>query len=105
MDPVKTEKVNVFFDESGKRKIKPNLMGGLLIPAEVYNSDKFNLWSQKLRNGDINLHWTGYNGFAPLRDDIKNLMKLLSQHRKMLKFNVINYDYSILSAKTGGTSS
>jgi hypothetical protein len=104
MDPVKTEVIKVFFDESGKRKTKPNLMGGLSIPAAVYSSSKFETWSQRLRDREISFHWAGYTGFAPMREDIKRLMLLLGQHRKMLKFNVINYDHSILSSRAGSNS-
>ncbi|NOU99850.1 hypothetical protein [Paenibacillus planticolens] len=32
------------------------------------------------------------------------MMQLLGKHRKMLKFNVINYDHSILSNRAGTTS-
>lgn len=104
MDPVKTEVIKVFFDESGKRKTKPNLMGGLSIPAAVYDSDKFESWSQRLRDGEISFHWSGYTGFAPLREDIRKLMLMIGKHRKMLKFNVINYDHSILSNRAGTIS-
>lgn len=40
----------IFFDESGKGSVKPNLMGGLSIPYEIYFQDDFQLLTQKLRD-------------------------------------------------------
>lgn len=104
MDPVKSEHVNIFFDESGKRKDKPNLMGGLSIPANLYESEKFRSWSMKLRDDQINLHWSSYSGFSPLRRDILQLINVLASHHYMLKFNIINYNYSTLKGNSGTNS-
>lgn len=46
-----SEKIMVFFDESGKGKVKPNLMGGVAIPKEIYRLPDFELMSQELRDG------------------------------------------------------
>lgn len=90
-----------FFDESGKRKNKPNLMGGLSIPFELYHSPAFERLSQKLRDGELKLHWTEYTGYAKLREDITETINTLAIHRYMIKFFVINYDYSIISNREG----
>ncbi|RNB60810.1 hypothetical protein EDM57_02740 [Brevibacillus gelatini] len=37
--------LRIFFDESGKRNSKPNLMGGFSIPSDLYESDKFQTWT------------------------------------------------------------
>ncbi|WP_400162421.1 hypothetical protein ACAF76_002245 [Brevibacillus sp. TJ4] len=92
--------LRIFFDESGKRTNKPNLMGGLSIPSDLYESDKFQTWSQKLRDGEVRFHWVGFTGSAQIRDNMMEVMNLVAQYRKMLKFNIINYDYTILSANT-----
>lgn len=94
--------LRIFFDESGKRDNRPNLMGGLSIPTSLYESDKFQTWTQKLRDHEIKLHWVGFTGDSRIRENIIDIMKIISNHRKMLKFNIINYDYSILAT---GTSS
>lgn len=57
-----TVSLRIFFDESGKRKDKPNLMGGLSIPESLYASDKFIVWNQKLRDHEVKFHWVGYTG-------------------------------------------
>jgi len=89
--------LRIFFDESGKRNNKPNLMGGFSIPSDLYESDKFNTWSQKLRDGEIKFHWVGFTGDSRIRESIREIMMLVALHRKMLKFNVINYDYTFLN--------
>ncbi|MFB5763227.1 hypothetical protein [Paenibacillus medicaginis] len=92
--------LNIFFDESGKRANRPNLMGGLSIPSPLYNSDKFQTWCQKLRDNEVKFHWVGFTGDFRIKTNIADVMQLLSSHGSMLKFNVINYDYSILSTST-----
>ena len=82
--------INVFFDESGKRKEKPNLMGGLSIPLPLYQSPAFEQLSQKLRDGELKLHWTKYNGHSDLRVNITETINILSNFQNMIKFFVIN---------------
>src|SRR5690606_15561937 len=89
-------KLNLFFDESGKRTNKPNLMGGLSIPTDLYCSSKFQVWCQRLRDREVKFHWVGFTGDYRVTTNIKSLMNLVASHRKMLKFNIINYDYSVL---------
>lgn len=86
-----TIELKIFFDESGKRSNKPNLMGGLSIPSNLYVSDKLQSWCQKLRDNEIKFHWVGFTGDSRIRTNIYELMQLIAQHRKMIKFNVINY--------------
>jgi hypothetical protein len=101
MRSLKTETLNVFFDESGKRKDKPNLMGALSIPNNLYASPVFELLSQKMRDGLLRLHWTEYTGYEKLKQDISEVVRILSSYHQMIKFFVINYDYSVISGKTG----
>ena len=92
-----TVELRLFFDESGKRSNRPNLMGGLSIPSIIYQSDRFVLWSQQLRDGTAKFHWVGYTGDSKVRENIIELMQLVSSYHKLLKFNIINYDYSMLT--------
>lgn len=94
--------MRIFFDESGKRNNKPNLMGGLSVPSELYESEKFQKWCNLLRDREVSFHWVGFTGDSIVRANILNLMSLVAKHRRLLKFNIINYDYSIL---VNGTSS
>lgn len=96
--------LRIFFDESGKRNDKPNLMGGFSIPSDLYESDKFQAWSQKLRDGEIKFHWVGFTGDSRIRGSIREIMTLVAEHRKMLRFNVINYDYTILNNGASSTT-
>lgn len=101
MEKIKTEILDVFFDESGKRKDKPNLMGALSIPSQLYASEKFQLLSHKLRDGKLKLHWTDYTGYEKLKVDISEVIGTLSTYHHLIKFFVINYDYSVISGKSG----
>ncbi|NTZ20450.1 hypothetical protein EXW96_23850 [Paenibacillus sp. JMULE4] len=89
MRSLKTETLNVFFDESGKRKDKPNLMGALSIPNNLYASPVFELLSQKMRDGLLRLHWTEYTGYEKLKQDISEVVRILSSYHQMIKFFVI----------------
>jgi len=92
-----TVSLRIFFDESGKRKDKPNLMGGLSIPESLYASDKFIVWNQKLRDHEVKFHWVGYTGDLKVKENITKLMNMVSKHHKLLKFNIISYDYYMLT--------
>ncbi|MGD6969368.1 DUF3800 domain-containing protein [Rossellomorea vietnamensis] len=98
---IQSQNIKVFFDESGKRKDKPNLMGGLSIPANIYASEKMELLSQKLRDGSVKLHWKEVTGKAEYRDNIINALELIAEHHQLIKFNVIHYDYSMLATRRG----
>ncbi|MBB3108753.1 hypothetical protein FHS18_000781 [Paenibacillus phyllosphaerae] len=98
-EEIKTEKLNIFFDESGKRKDKPTLMGGMSIPAVLYNTAHFSKMSQKLRDGEINLHWKEYSGHATTRENIRDAISLITNHGKFIKCTVINYDFSLIEKK------
>ncbi|MBD7971092.1 DUF3800 domain-containing protein [Paenibacillus gallinarum] len=102
-EEIKTEKLNIFFDESGKRKDKPTLMGGMSIPSVLYNTDYFSKISQKLRDRELNLHWKDYSGHATTRENIKEAISLITTHSKLIKFTVINYDYSLIEKKGFGS--
>jgi len=101
MQRPKTEILDVFFDESGKRKNKPNLMGALSVPRQLYLSDPFQELSQRLRDGEIKLHWTEYTGYEKLKKDISDVINIISRYNHLLKFFVINYDYSVITNKHG----
>lgn len=95
-----TENIKVFFDESGKRKNKPNLMGGLSIPDTLYSLPSIDIYSQKLRNGEIKLHWENVTANPEKTDTRANIMTVLkdiAQYHQLIKINVINYDYSTLA--------
>lgn len=101
MQRSKTEILDVFFDESGKRKNKPNLMGALSVPRQLYLSESFQLLSQRLRDGELKLHWTEYTGYEKLKADISEVINVASRYSHLLKFFVINYDYSAIANKSG----
>jgi len=50
-------KLQLFFDEAGK-KTPPTLMGGLSIADAVYASSDFSNLTTQLRNNELNLHWS-----------------------------------------------
>ncbi|KAB2953685.1 DUF3800 domain-containing protein [Heliorestis acidaminivorans] len=84
-------KMLVFFDESGKRKDKPTLMGGFLIPHAIYNNKAFQDYNEKLRSNELKLHWNKYSGNAYDRERIVRLFSIVMNYSNLFRFNVINY--------------
>lgn len=94
-----TENIKVFFDESGKEKDKPNLMGGLSIPSKIYSLPEIEAYSQKLRDGELSLHWKKVTGDDEKRNNIIQILTFISNYHHVIKFNVIHYDYSMLASR------
>lgn len=92
--------LRVFFDESGKKRDKPNLMGGLSIPGELYTSENFAGLNQKLKDG-LSLHFKDYTGYSKMRENIIEVIQVLTRYRHMVKFFVINYDYTMVANHRG----
>lgn len=83
----------VFFDESGKRD-KPALMGALAMPRVVYERQDLQALLPFISHTKI--HWTQYNGDSKERRLITKIINRLSSYESMVRFNVINYNHSIL---------
>ncbi|QCJ45524.1 DUF3800 domain-containing protein (plasmid) [Bacillus sp. S3] len=94
--PLKTELMNIFFDESGQDSDRPSTMGGLLIPKSVYITTKMQELNKKLESGKIKLHWTEYSGHSELRENIKEAIYVFSEIARFTRMNVINYNRSTL---------
>ncbi|MEG6533703.1 DUF3800 domain-containing protein [Caldibacillus thermoamylovorans] len=94
--PLKTETMQIFFDESGQDSDRPSTMGGLLIPESVYNSAEMLELNKKLVSKKIKLHWTEYTGHAVLKENIKEAIETFSKIARYSKLNVINYNRSTL---------
>lgn len=94
--PLKTEPVNIFFDESGQDSDKPSTMGGLLIPESVYTFEEIVAIDLKLKSGQIKLHWTDYTGDGTSRENLKETIRVFSKIAKYSKMNVISYNRSTL---------
>ncbi|MBU8908101.1 DUF3800 domain-containing protein [Desertibacillus haloalkaliphilus] len=94
-----TEIMNIFFDESGRQKDKPTTMGGLIIPQVVYSANEFSDLTEKLKNGDIKLHWTDYSGHGKTRQNIIEAITTFSKYAKYTKMNVINYNQHSLRVR------
>lgn len=80
----------VFFDESGKKKDKPLLMGGLAIPKSIYQRPEFSLLQ------GTSLHWTAYTGFPPDRKELLRVINSIKPFENLMRLTVINYDQSLL---------
>lgn len=93
------EIMNIFFDESGRKNDKPTTMGALLIPQTVYSANEFANLTNKLRKGEIKLHWTDYTGHSITRDDIIETISIFSKFAKYTKMNVINYNHNTLDIR------
>ncbi|WP_138420582.1 DUF3800 domain-containing protein [Aquibacillus sediminis] len=91
------ENIKVFFDESGKRKNKPNLMGAISVPSSIYSLPEIELLSQKLRDGQMKLHWHDVTGKSEYRDNIMRSLKAIIKYQHLIKFNVIHYNFTALA--------
>lgn len=83
--------VEIFFDESGKKKDRPTTMGGLLIPKNVYQSPDFQNLNKDLCNNEFKLHWTSYRGDSKDKMNIKKVISIFSIYSSLSSFNMINY--------------
>lgn len=90
----------VFFDESGKRNNKPNLMGGLSIPHNVYCLDDFQALTQALRDRTIKLHFKNYSGDSKEREHFIQIGEVLAKFANFIRIIIINYNYSALAGST-----
>ncbi|MFF5996448.1 hypothetical protein AAGS61_17175 [Lysinibacillus sp. KU-BSD001] len=84
-------KVKIFFDESGKDKDYPNLMGAALIPATCYEHETMKPLYELIKEGKNPIHWTEYTGDGAAKRRIKTLVAQLMKYSKLIKINVISY--------------
>ncbi|MCD2488156.1 hypothetical protein LRN11_07150, partial [Bacillus licheniformis] len=94
-----TQKINVFFDESGKGKQRPNLLGALSIPQKVYGCDDFKYMNWFLKRQKLNIHWKNYNGSKLDKSNIQNLIEIFVLYKDYIKLNIINYHDGFLSSQ------
>ncbi|MGN8845211.1 DUF3800 domain-containing protein [Niallia sp. HCP3S3_B10] len=94
--PLKTELMNIFFDESGQDSDKPSTMGGLLIPSSVYKTAEMMELNRRLESRELKLHWTEYTGHSGLKDNIIEAIITFSKIARFTRMNVINYNRSTL---------
>lgn len=94
--PLKTELMNIFFDESGQDSDKPSTMGGLLIPSSVYKTAEMMDLNKRLEGGEFKLHWTEYTGHSELKNNIFETITTFSKIARYTRMNVINYNRSTL---------
>ncbi|RBO99985.1 DUF3800 domain-containing protein [Rossellomorea aquimaris] len=97
--PLRTEEMNIFFDESGDDSNRPATMGGLLVPDSVYSSPAFQELTRMLQNKDISLHWTKYTGQKFLGENIRQVMFTFSKYARYSRMNIISYNRNILDQR------
>ena len=85
-------KVNIYFDESGKKeKNGPKLMGAILVPKHIYDLENIVKINEKLKNKEIKYHFTKYNGnLGEMRNYIEKIT-LFSKYLKYCSLNIISY--------------
>ena len=84
--------MKIFFDESGKKDNPPMLMGAVSIPSSVYDIDKIQEINKRLQSGEINFHFTKYNGNNSSKRDILELINSFKNLFISMRFNVLYYD-------------
>ncbi|HDR7483094.1 TPA: DUF3800 domain-containing protein [Bacillus toyonensis] len=92
------QEINVFLDESGKKKDRPNLMAALSIPKAIYNKDDIKYMNYFLKKELFQIHWKKFNGNVYAEENIKNLITVFSMYEEYIRLNVINYNYGFLKA-------
>ncbi|MFE0507139.1 hypothetical protein ACWF7H_20250 [Peribacillus butanolivorans] len=95
--------IYVFFDESGKGNDRPNLMGSLSIPKDIYKQEIFSYYNYFLRKKEINLHWKKYRGEDIQRMNMVKAIELLFTFLPFIKLNVINYNSYYLKGRPNFT--
>lgn len=88
----KENELLLFFDESGKNSEPLNLIGGLMIPQKIFNSEKIKKYDQLLRNGEYKMHWTSYAGSSHQKDRIIDIINQLMVFKDLIGLNIIIYD-------------
>lgn len=89
--------LSIFFDESGKNRDKPHLMGALSIPDNVYYLPEIENLKPIIEKKDI--HWAKYSGDSNKRTAINKIIKTIIKHQAFIKLNIINYDQSVIERK------
>lgn len=84
-------KVKLFFDESGKDNDRPTLMGGLLIPSMIYDTDVFKIYNNKLENKELKIHWSSFKGSNDEKQIITPVINDLMKFKDLIDLSIINY--------------
>lgn len=85
--------VNLFFDESGKNDDKVKLMGSLMIPKNIYESEDIKILNERLKKQEFKLHWTQYDGGKSESIVYKEIIDTFSKYFSLCEFNIIRYNY------------
>lgn len=86
---MKDFEVNLFFDESGKGKDQCKLMGGVLIPKNIYEFKDFQDLNKELKSDNYKLHFTDYNKLD--KEKYINAIRVLCKYQSFCDMLVINY--------------
>ncbi len=84
--------VLLFFDESGKNNEVLNLIGGLMVPEVIFNSEKIKSYNDLLLSGKYKMHWTSYGGDFKEKERIINVIQDLMVYKDLIDLNIIIYD-------------
>lgn len=85
-------KLLLFFDESGKNKESLNLIGGLMIPHQIFISEALTQYNKLLLEGSYKMHWTSYAGSTVEKERILNVIHQLMMFKNLIGLNIIIYD-------------
>lgn len=85
----RTYDINIYFDESGKSTEKLHLMGAISLPKKYY---EYNAPVLDKIVKSIKIHWTDYNGYTPLYENIKTIINEVMKNYSLIKMNVISFD-------------
>lgn len=84
-------KLNIFYDESGKKGSPPMLMGAISISEIIYTNDIINAINKELKEGKIKYHFTKYDGNRGQKKSIINLFTTISPYLHTFRANIIQY--------------
>lgn len=84
-------KLNIFFDESGKKGNPPMLMGAISIVDKIYTNEIIDEINDNLKAGKMKYHFTKYDGNRGEKKSIKDLFAKISPYLHTFRGNVIQY--------------
>lgn len=77
------QKTKIFIDESGKSNDHPILIGGVMLPEDIYLSSEFSSLQ------GIKTHWVDFSK----KSDMQTILQTLAKYVDVISWNVINYNY------------
>lgn len=84
--------LKIFFDESGKKKNPPMIMGAISIPEKIYFLEDIQAINRDLQNNKRNYHFTDYTGDYQMKRRIIELFNVMAPYLHICRVNTLQYN-------------